>query len=233
MGINAQQDREEIQNHWKSGDKQPWSWIFYGDSVPHGAYHTLGWRSFSEIFAERVRWELRLTKDRIINTAISGQTAAQLIEQENYEWRVRSLKPDAVFIMIGLNDIVKVPGTKLFRSNLTELVRMIRRDHAIPILQTYAPMLPAPDNRELMKRFELFDEYMEIIRDVSSAEDTLLIDHAEFWAPLAAKPELLRPYLEDGILHPGNKGHLKLAQEIFQVLGINSGDSACANIIIP
>src|SRR6266446_3517466 len=47
-------------------------WVFTGDSITHGALHTLGWRSYPAHFAERVRWELRRMRDVVINTGISG-----------------------------------------------------------------------------------------------------------------------------------------------------------------
>src|SRR6185369_10691115 len=50
------------------------TWVFTGDSITHGALHTLGWRSYPEHFAERVRWELKRMRDVVINTGISGDT---------------------------------------------------------------------------------------------------------------------------------------------------------------
>jgi len=142
------------------------------------------------------------------------------------------LKPDAVLIMIGVNDITKLPTAEEFRTNLTKLVQMVRADNAIPVLQTYAPLLP--DETDVQKkRVEHFDEYMEIIRTVAAAEDVLLVDHTEHWAPIAADKEIHASYLGDGVLHPGAKGHLELAREIFRVFGISSVDSQCENIIIP
>jgi hypothetical protein len=42
---------------------EPVTWLFTGDSITHGALHTMGWRSYPEHFAERVRWELRRMRD--------------------------------------------------------------------------------------------------------------------------------------------------------------------------
>lgn len=230
--MKTEQDLKAIQDHLQVVDKRPWTWVFYGDSIPHGALHTYGWRSFPEIFAERVRWELRLTYDRVVNTAISGETTAKLIDPEGYEWRIRSLKPDCVLIMVGVNDITKLPTAEDFHTNLIKLVRMLREDKAIPVLQTYAPLLP-DDSSVQQKRVEHFAEYMEIIRAVAAAEDVLLIDHTKNWAAIAADPKLHASYLGDGVLHPGAKGHLELAKGIFRAFGIDAADSRCENIIIP
>ena len=49
----AQQDFEKISTHLKTNASAPWTWLFYGDSITHGAAHTHGFRAFPEIFAER------------------------------------------------------------------------------------------------------------------------------------------------------------------------------------
>ena len=125
---------------------EPRTWLFYGDSITHGAAHTHGFRAFPEIFAERIRWELRRLYDVVINTAISGQTTVQLLDEKRYDWRVRRFQPDAVFILIGMNDIVKLKDVNKFRANLVELLRRVRNDGAIPILQNYGSILNVPEN---------------------------------------------------------------------------------------
>src|SRR6478609_7274434 len=40
-------------------DKEhPLKWVFTGDSITQGAKHTLGYRSYPEIFSERIRFEM-------------------------------------------------------------------------------------------------------------------------------------------------------------------------------
>ena len=65
---------------------KPVKWLFYGDSITHGAYHTFGWRDYTQLFAERVRGEMGRNMDVVINTAISGNTTRQLLE--GFSWRV-------------------------------------------------------------------------------------------------------------------------------------------------
>ena len=43
----------------------PVKWLFYGDSITHGALHTFGWRDYTELFAERLRFELGRTMDTV------------------------------------------------------------------------------------------------------------------------------------------------------------------------
>ena len=51
----------------------PVKWLFYGDSITHGARHTYGFRDYTELFAERVRFELGRRLDVVLNTAVGGQ----------------------------------------------------------------------------------------------------------------------------------------------------------------
>ncbi|MCP3966054.1 MAG: SGNH/GDSL hydrolase family protein [Lentisphaerae bacterium] len=61
-------------------EDRPLKWLFYGDSITHGADHCYGQKSYSEHFAERIRYEMRRFNDIIINSAISGDTTVQLLE---------------------------------------------------------------------------------------------------------------------------------------------------------
>ena len=45
------------------GRDEPVRWVFTGDSITHGAAHTIGWRDYTELFDERARWELRRTRE--------------------------------------------------------------------------------------------------------------------------------------------------------------------------
>src|SRR5687768_2018263 len=105
---------------------QPIKWLFYGDSITHGAYHTFGWRDYTELFSERIRYELNRREDIVIKSAMSGNTTRDLLER--FEWRVQQFSPHVVFIMIGMNDCAAGRGvTEVeFAANLTLLGRRIR-----------------------------------------------------------------------------------------------------------
>ena len=78
------------------------TWVFTGDSITHGALHTMGCRSYPEHFAERLRWELQRRQDVVINTGISGDRMSRLLQ--NQDWRVWRFQPDVVSLMMGMND---------------------------------------------------------------------------------------------------------------------------------
>ena len=172
MSINsysAANDFEIIRKHFSEENSDSWHWIFYGDSITHGANHTHGWRSFPEIFNERIRWEMKKKLDIVINSAFSGNTTIQLIDSELYPKMVRCFAPDVVFIMIGINDIVRLNDSELYRKNLTELVRTIRADKAIPILQTCMTFQNKPEDPNYVKRYQERPFYNQIIREVACA----------------------------------------------------------------
>ena len=224
-----QLDLEKISQHLTSKASAPWTWVFYGDSITHGAAHTHGFRSLPEIFAERLRWEMRFLYDVIVNTGISGQTTVQLLDEKRYEWRVRRFKPDVVFILIGSNDIAKLKDAEKYRANLISLVRRVREDGAIPILQTNNNILHVPENSNYMLRYEKLPEYNQTVRQVAEAESVILVDHEKYWAQNVVDEQTLKRWLGEPI-HPGSKGHLEMAKLIFQTLNIFDPESPCCNI---
>ena len=214
----------------------PWTWVFYGDSITHGAVHTHGWRSFPEIFHERVRTEMARPMECIINSGDDGHTLLWLINDNTYNWQVRRHQPNVVLLLIGCNDIVREEcgGPEKFRERLTELTRRIRNDGAIPVLQTYNTMQLVQNptleyHKGYIKRYYAFPEYNSIIRAVAASEDTILVDHRRFWEENASDPQVLDRWLDEP-LHPGPYGHLQMAILILKELGIYSPDSKCCAV---
>lgn len=195
--------------------EQPAKWLFYGDSVTHGAFHTFGSRDYTELFSERVRWELRRCRDVVINTAASGNTSHDLLA--DFEWRVQQFYPQVVFIMIGANDCRR-PNFEAdtFATNLQELGDRVQAMNSIPVLQTTNLFAPGWT--------EVFAGQMEIcmnqVRRVANKNDWLLVDHARYWGETsAALPTRHESWLDDE-LHPNLYGHRVLAECLFQALGI-------------
>lgn len=195
--------------------KDPLKWVFVGDSITHGAKHTYGSRSYPEIFGERVRWELRRVRDVVINTAISGNTSLDILN--DYEWRIRQFLPSVVFIMVGTNDaaVKRAISTDRYREALVAIVRRIRNEGAVPVLQTpNAVVLEKAGGRERI------GEYMEVIRSVAAAEGTILVDHWAYWTDRARADivEVRKWYSDE--LHPNGRGHDEMAKLLFKAIGI-------------
>ncbi len=202
---------QRIQKLLKS--EKPIKWLFYGDSITHGALHTFGWRDYTEHFTERVRFEMGRYQDIVIKTAISGNTTKDLLR--DFEWRLGQFRPQVVFIMIGMNDCST--GREVtrdeFRTNLRELCRRISAlDSAVPVLQTTCPVLPgAGGDRE-----PNISDYMDIVREIAAAEKLPLVDHTLHWK----KNEGWLYYWMNDSFHPNNHGHLVFAELLFKELGI-------------
>lgn len=207
--------------------KDPVTWVITGDSITHGALHTLGWRSYPEHFAERVRWELRRVRDIVINTGISGDRIPGVLA--DLDWRVLQFRPHVVSLMFGMNDCGAGPsGRDKFHNDLGTLVTRIRNAGAIPLLNTPNTIYVA--NAE--SRSDL-PAYADIIREYAVANDIALVDHWEHWQQAKPDQEQLLAWIEDQSIHPGVYGHREFAKEIFRVLGIYDENSPTCMLEVP
>ena len=221
--------KERLATHFNTQDAPGWNWVFYGDSITHGAAHTHGWRSFPEIFHERVRWELKKSNDIVINTAYSGQTAFNLSQKEYFTSHVSRFSPDAVFLLIGTNDIVKTEGgAEGFRTYLDSILVQITDLGAIPIVQNYPP-IGKSESPQYVKRFEEMPAYNKVIEETAQKYNALFVDHWSYWCARTNAPRLLDAWLGETI-HPGARGHFEMAMAIFKAMGIHSDASPCCRI---
>jgi len=223
----AKEDRQEVAQHFSLADAAPWTWVFYGDSITQGVEHTAGQRSFTEHFAERVRYHLARGEDCIINSGNNGYSSDQLINAGRYDWQVKRFQPNAVILMIGMNDMVNGSSPENFKENLTSLVKNIRTDGGIPILQTYNTIKKIEDptaalsSPKYLERYEKLPTYMGIVEAVAREQDVILIDHFTYWKQNAAQPQVLADWLGDPV-HPSGLGHTKMAALLFEELGLSN-----------
>ncbi len=209
--LNIQAIMERIKSFLK--ESHPSKWLFYGDSITHGAKHTLGHRDFSELFRERLVWEMQRHGDLVLNAAYSGFTCAELLGE--FDWRAKSFAPNVAFIMIGTNDCTRF-STEEFRANLIELLGELAEIDALPVLMTPIPVL-----RELNEQRKSLPLFAQVIREVAAAKDVPLIDHFQLWEQCPGKF-----YLYSDELHPNEHGHLKIALDIFKALDIYDSEKS-------
>ncbi|WP_448319726.1 GDSL-type esterase/lipase family protein [Streptomyces sp. CO7] len=207
----------------------PATWVITGDSITHGALWTNGWRSYTEHFQERVRWELGKAKnsDFVIDTGVSGSTTSDLLAA--FSQRVTAFAPRVVSIMLGTNDVATPGiGQAVYRANLLRLVAAVRAlpGGAVPVLQTPNPVdLTRWSNRAAL------GEYADIMRGVAQEQGVVLIDHHAHWqaAHGGSVPTRL---LGDG-LHPDQRGHLFLAHKMIRDLRVFDPGSRLCSLTIP
>ena len=212
---NKEDDLKKLQA--AIADKQnPLKWIFTGDSITQGAKHTLGYRSYPEIFSERVRFEMNRARDIVINTAISGHTTKEILS--DFDWRVGQFKPNVVLLMIGTNDAARSRHISVaeFGNNLKMLVQKFRAISAIPVLQT--PNIINLGNDPTKNERAGLADYVDKIRQVATEDNTILVDHWKYWE--ANKVKVFNDDWLNDPLHPNGKGHLEMARLLFKTLDI-------------
>ena len=204
--------------------KKPINYLFYGDSITHGASHTVGFRDYTEHFHERVRWEMRRFDDLILNAAASGYTTNELLL--NFERVSSCFHPDLAFIMIGTNDCVRPNmGIGEFEDNINLLSEKFAAIGTVLVWQTACPDIP----KHGYPRDEKIPLFMKIIRKVARERNLLLVDHYQYWEK---EPIRFIYWLADAI-HPNAHGHIVLAQYLFKTLGIWDDNSATCKLYIP
>ena len=205
---------------------QPARWVFAGDSITHGAAHTNGWRDYTELFSERLRWELGQPRDIVIKTGISGWTIEALAN--DLDANVLSFAPDCVSLMFGMNDCTQGPdGLAAFRDRYQTVVETIRtRTGAEVLLHTPNAVIPPASEARLAN----LPAYREVILELASEIDLPAIDHFAVWS----SPEFanaVHHWMDDGF-HPNEFGHRVLARVLFQALDLWDGASPTCRLPI-
>ncbi|MFE7807274.1 GDSL-type esterase/lipase family protein [Streptomyces sp. NPDC057430] len=204
-------------------------WLTTGDSITHGARWTNGWRSYSEHFQERLRWELGKPKhsDFVIDTGVSASTTNDLVAK--FAERVSAFQPKVVSIMLGTNDAATAStGRDVYRANLRRLVANVRAlpGGAVPLLQT-----PNPVDLNRWPHHAALADYVKIMREVATELGVVLIDHHAHWLATNGGTVPLN-LLGDG-LHPDQRGHLFLAKKMIRDLRVFDPTSRVCSLTIP
>ncbi len=186
--------------------KTPRTWVFTGDSITQGAKWLGHARSYSQIIEERIRWELGRTHDIVINSGVSGEVMSGLLV--DYDWRVGRFHPDVVSVMMGMNDCrYGNAGLSRFTAQLKELIRRIRAQGAIPVLNSTTQIdTSEPDARGLAA----LPAYNMAIRTVAAEEHVIYVDHWTLWVAEHPRLDARGSWLANPI-HPGPLGHRQIA----------------------
>ena len=198
------------------GRKEGNIWLFTGDSITHGAKHTHGYRSYPEVFQERIRWEIGRVRDVVINTGISGNAAMNILS--DFDWRVAQFNPHVVSVMIGTNDCAREGmNPEQYRENVRELVTRIRGINAIPVLHTPNPIIldKSPERSSL-------PDYIPVLRHLAEEENVVLVDNYLYWEETGRAKStsyVFTNWLNDP-LHPNQSGRQEIARLIFKKLEI-------------
>lgn len=215
----AQADKDRIKTWIEHTD--PLVWVFTGNSITQGAKHTHGLRPYSEIFSERVRFEINRPRDYVINTAISGNTLKNILD--DFDHRVAQFEPKIVFLMIGTNDAATNNNTSVdqYAERLGTFIPRVRSLGAVPVLLT-----PTWIRTDLAPERATLSAYASKMKEIAKNQQVILVDNWSIWTS-----ELVTKYnggvshdLLNDPLHPNGRGHKEIAMSLFRELGIFDPD---------
>jgi lysophospholipase L1-like esterase len=206
---------------------EPVKWVFTGDSITHGAKHTVGWRDYVELFEERVRWELGRYRDVVIKTGISGWTINRIAD--DLQWNVLQFNPDVVSIMVGMNDCCQGPGgLSGFRATYLDTIARIRSAVGAEIL-LHTPNWSLSTGGEA--RIQHLPAYADAIRAIAGEAGVPVIDHFTEWQA-AESSGIMHHWIGHGC-HPNEYGHRAIARAVFRTLGIWDDASWTCGLNVP
>lgn len=186
----------------------------------------MGQRDYVEHFDERVRWELRRTQDCVIKTASNGWRITDA--ETNLHNNVLQYQPDVVFLNFGVNDCTSgEEGLEKFRRTyIGVLDQIISKTPALLVLQTPNSILPLDE-----LRYRHLPSYVEVVKEIATGRNILLIDHATVWTEAAQKQTMIY-WLSDAV-HPNEYGHRVMAHTVLQALGLFDPLSNVCRYFVP
>jgi len=208
------------------GRQDPIKWLFTGDSITHGALHTMGWRDYTEHFSERIRYEIGRGRDAILKTAISGWRINFI--RDDLQWNVLQYQPQVVSIAVGMNDCNDGPaGLESFQSQYLEVIDTIRKQtQAAVVAHTPPQILPLDQSR-----WPHLPSYVEAIRKIAQKSGAILVDDYENF--LAAEKRGVLPYWLSDAIHPNECGHRAMAHLMLKRLNLWKEDSFVCRMFVP
>lgn len=169
--------------------------VFLGDSI------TDAWR-LNEYFPDR----------DFLNRGISGQTTVELLGRMKAD--VIDLKPEAVLILAGTNDIAHGVPLKAIEDNLSMIAELAGVHHIKPI---FASVMPVSDyHKDQNPAFErtparppqTIRALNEWIRNYCRERNHLYVD---YFSPMVDEKGFLKAELADDGLHPNGAGYRVMA----------------------
>lgn len=204
----------------------PIKWLFAGDSITHGALHTFGWRDYTELFSERIRYEMGRQRDCIIKTAASGWRIPVLAE--HLEWCVIQYCPHVVSINMGMNDCGGGPDNLGdFKKVYAKVIEDIRKANGAAIV-LHTPQSITPQDAT---RFAHLPAYAEAVRELATTHETMLVDHFAHWG--GAKPPAHVNYWLSDPIHPNELGHREMANLLMREIGVFDDASFVCKLFVP
>lgn len=182
--------------------------VFFGDSITdcerdRSDETSLG-NGYVKILADKLRPIYPDMDIDLINKGVSGNEVCDLLARVQRD--VIDYKPDAVVIMIGINNVIhkfkygKELNLKQFERDLKTLIKRLK-DAGIVVIFLEPFLLPAPDKKRMRN---LFNQELEIIHRVCVEMCDEFVAYDEMFNGLCQSTPYT-VYSEDGV-HPSFEG---------------------------
>lgn len=194
--------------------------VFFGDSITdcdrdRDDINSLG-TGYVKILADKLRPIYPDTDIELINKGVSGDEVSDLLARVDED--VIALKPDAVVMMIGINNTIhefkndKKLDLKQFEQDLKELLKKLKKEGIVVIfLEPF--LLAAPDKLRMRK---LFNEELAVINKIALKYADEFVAYDEMFNGLS----ITIPYTEyslDGV-HPTHRGSRLIADQAIKAI---------------
>lgn len=194
--------------------------VFLGDSITdcerdRSDINSLG-NGFVKILADKLRPIYPDTDIQLINKGVSGDEISDLLARVDGD--VIALKPDAVVIMAGINNVIhkykdeKELDLNKFEADFKELLKKLKKEGMVVIfLEPF--LLPAPDKLRMRK---LFSDELAIVNKIALKYADEFVAYDEMFNGLT---ETI-PYTEyslDGV-HPTHRGSRLIADQAIKAI---------------
>ncbi|MFE3871152.1 SGNH/GDSL hydrolase family protein [Flavobacterium sp. ZS1P70] len=143
-----------------------------------------------------------------VNRGISGQTTPQMLLR--FRADVIALKPTAVVILAGINDIAGNTGPttiEMIRDNIFSMIELAKANHIKVILCSVLPAYDFPwkPNQEPIAKIKTLNE---ILKNYALANEIVYVD---YYSEMVDKNQGLKTdYSNDGV-HPNKTGYQVMA----------------------
>ncbi len=159
--------------------------VFMGDSI------TDFWR-LNEYFTGR----------EYLNRGISGQVTGEMVGRMKAD--VLDLRPKAMIILAGTNDIARGTPARTIQNNLAMIGDLCRANGITPV---FASILPIGEGRRSERSPEIILQVNKWIQEYCLRNNYI---YADYFTPLS-QAGMLDPTCSDDALHPNAKGYRLMA----------------------
>lgn len=208
---------------------EPKTWLFIGDSITHGAAWTSGYDSCTQNFEKYLKEDLGRKDDVVINTAISGATSEDHINDPDY--RVKNYTADVAVIMLGMNDFHSGMTVETFKQNLKTIAVWCLENNpdCQIVLRACQSLSDAPADQAKIDAQAVF---CRAVNETAAEEDWILADHYATWETARQELDYIghSGYWNGNYAHPNGRGHQVMLRDLLEAMGLQNTESELYNM---